>query len=527
MSHNIMCGNVHADNRQTLEQLIGSQSVFSSLERQFGLRRIDLLGATIIAAWLLSPLRGQASLRLLSTRISERHIEATVHYHAVDAFVNKSMLKPHMEEYNWPLYAPLFMSALQFARRNYNESRDLFGNIRIPDMASLTVNAPTPDHEWYNVTGASSFWYTSLLGRPVVDVPSSGNLTFMIESSYWEVHCGAFTDSVTFEDNKTIPGTIYTSSPYIGRVNQGWERPSFDLVQYTEYTESSGNNTRLVFKYVTRVDYNAFKYSNCTATLRNVESAVSCQAGTCDVQRMRTSTRGATSLSEFITSGITYAPFYFSMLCEFFPGTDSGPNLVKASEMVEQWIGDPSLSEIISNWGGWPSSNHTTLSPEIFSRRFQIALNTFWDSSMGFNYMAMNATSHFGDYNDTISAPWTAVDACGTDHDTEKYVCNITFAIITILISLLLFVAAATSAFLGSITKAPDILGYVSTLARDDPYFGKAVPSYHDGLQAARALRDVRVMIGDVQKDSEVGHIAFAASKEIDAKRVSKKRVYD
>lgn len=86
--------------------------------------------------------------------------------------------------------------------------------------------------------------------------------------------------------------------------------------------------------------------------------------------------------------------------------------------------------------------------------------------------------------------------------------------------------AASVSVILGVITRAPDVLGYVSTLARDDPYFDKYVPSHLDGLEATRALRDVRVIIGDVHQEAVVGHVAFA-SMHIGPGRVSKKRLYD
>ncbi|KAH7385587.1 hypothetical protein DE146DRAFT_212907 [Phaeosphaeria sp. MPI-PUGE-AT-0046c] len=503
----------------TLEQLIGSQSFFASIERQVGLRRMDLLGVTIIAAWLLSPLGGQASLRLLSTSRSEMVIDATVYYHKVDTFANSTMLDPHMEEYNWARYAPLFMSTLQFARQNFNQSRDLFGNIRIPDMTSLATGTDTSDAEWYSISDDSSPLYTSLLGSPVVGIPSSGNLTFMIESSYWEVRCGPFTSSESFENNATIPAGI-------GRVLPSFSGPTFDLVQW--YSRDD-NDTQPDFKYVTKFGYTTFKYSNCTAALRIVESEVGCQQGLCDVQRMRTSSQSASTLASLMAPKYTNHRFFFAMLCEFFPGADMGPTkkLSRVSELVEQWIWDPSLLNILQSFGAWRSVNITDLSPEVFSQRFQIALNTFWDSSLGFNHMATNATSQVHNYDNTISRPWTGTKAQGTDVDTERYVCNITFAILTIVISLLLFAAAATSAILGSITKAPDILGYVSTLARDDPYFGTTVPSHQSGLEAARTLRDVRVIIGDVRKESDVGHIAFAAAAAIDAERVKKKRAYD
>jgi hypothetical protein len=508
----------------TLEQLIGSQSVFSSIERQIGLRRVDLLGVAIITAWLLSPLGGQASLRLLSTRLSESATETTVYYHKIDTFGNSTILGEHMEEYYWSRYAPLYMTTLQFARQNFNESNDLLGNLRIPDIRSLGADtkASPPSSDWYSVSDATSTSYASLLGNPVVGIPSSGNMTFTIESNYWETQCGTFSDGVTFENNKSIP-------VYIGEVSQSWSSPSFDLVTWSSKT----NDTTRRFQYVTRTAYDEFKYTNCTADLRIVESEVDCRADTCNVQRMRLSSRDVAPFMIRITEkGLYRIPhsYAFAMLQEFFPGVDMGPGSAKwskTSSLIEQWICDPSLESILTNFNtGWRPANVTTLPQAKFNQRFQIALNTFWDSSLGYNYWAVNATSQDAIHDEKITASWTPVTAHGSRYHGEKYVCNVTFAICTIAISLFLFVAAIASTMLGFITKAPDILGYVSTLARDDPYFQKSVPSHQSGLEAARALRDTRVIIGDVHQDGHVGHIAFATVDKR-PERVTIDRLYD
>jgi hypothetical protein len=39
-------------------------------------------------------------------------------------------------------------------------------------------------------------------------------------------------------------------------------------------------------------------------------------------------------------------------------------------------------------------------------------------------------------------------------------------------------------------------------------------------------IRDVRVMVGDVHKNEDVGHVAFA-SADVGATRISSKRLYD
>lgn len=135
-----------------MEQLIGSQSFFASIERQFGLHRINSLGFFIIVAWSLSPLGGQSSLRLLSTKPSLEAINTTVQYQSIEGFGNRSLFDMHMGERSWASYAPPFMTALQTALKYANEPRDLFGNLRTPDIDSIpSDNMIVNTSDWQDI----------------------------------------------------------------------------------------------------------------------------------------------------------------------------------------------------------------------------------------------------------------------------------------------------------------------------------------------------------------------------------------
>ncbi|KAH6625403.1 hypothetical protein C7974DRAFT_200875 [Boeremia exigua] len=484
----------------TLEQLLGSQSFFASVERQFGMRRLNLLGIGIVVAWLLSPLGGQSSLRLLSTTVSEKVIQTPARYHAVDIFGRWNMYGEHLEDYYWSSYAPLFLSTLQTSRDNFNGSKDLFGNIRIPDITSLEHFKDTtpPSDDWYDVKDTPSVSYTSLLGSPIRDVPMTANVTFEIETGYWEILCDPF--SANF------------SLSLINDTRTGQNETSFDML--INAPDEGKNSTTVGFEYLTRVSYREAIRSNCTAEMRAVHSEVGCIEGVCDVQRMRLSNRDMWPIFDNTSSWDTVR-----YITQFLPGTDLGStSKLRVSELVEQWMTDPYLTNLITNypgsWGGVnPAQNLTT---QMFNRRLQMVINTFTDSWMGVDYRAGLDTE----------APWNSTEATGVEFDTERYVCNTTFAVLTIVISSLLFATAVASVVLGIVTRAPDILGYVSTLARDNPYLQEHVPSYLDGMEASRALRDVRVIVGDVQKDADVGHVAFA-SMHVGPGRISRTRNYD
>jgi hypothetical protein len=93
-------------------------------------------------------------------------------------------------------------------------------------------------------------------------------------------------------------------------------------------------------------------------------------------------------------------------------------------------------------------------------------------------------------------------------------------------ISFVLLLAANLSLLLGIFTRTPDVLGFVSMNARDNTHFSKYVPSHLDGKETARALRNVRVIIGDVKGEAEVGHIALT-TMDARPRRLSWTRHYD
>jgi hypothetical protein len=110
-------------------------------------------------------------------------------------------------------------------------------------------------------------------------------------------------------------------------------------------------------------------------------------------------------------------------------------------------------------------------------------------------------------------------------YSDEHYICNMTFASFLLIISCLLFLAGVATTFLMSMTLAPDTLGYISSYTRDNPFASVDQASHLDSLDRARALRNVRVTLGDTNIGSEPGHIAFCATAKV--QRLRKGRFYD
>jgi hypothetical protein len=90
----------------------------------------------------------------------------------------------------------------------------------------------------------------------------------------------------------------------------------------------------------------------------------------------------------------------------------------------------------------------------------------------------------------------------------------------------LLLIAGVISVLLESMTVAPDVLGYVSSLARNSRYLHlPKTSSAMSGGERARKLGEFEVMMQDVKANAEVGRIALGL-KHDGAQKLKPDRVY-
>ncbi|KAH6644427.1 hypothetical protein C7974DRAFT_371549 [Boeremia exigua] len=484
----------------TIERLVGCQSLFSTFERQFAFRRVDLLGFSLLVAWLLSPVGGQSSLRLLATEPLLVPVNSTVKYFPIEGYARQTHLyNKDIAETAWPLFAPLYMTALLTSRQYLNLPMDQFGNIKIPDLFQLkSYSSSAPTDAWTEIKEGSTPEYIFIIGIPIAGLPETGNTSFTMSSHYWSTECGPL-EPLTEYVNYTMQHT-----------------PSLSLVSNSSSENDANNSTQ--FKYQTR-----WITSQGHQRLKNGTLGRSCA-----VKAMRR----LPSNSETMFNSFESTAILFMTISANLPGADQGLQQEdsSSSELVEHWMMDPELSTF-----RWDRStdrsgveqrwvNVAELPTEKMSARLQVAINTYWQSALGSTIMMGNLTTQRVEQLEAtgFNYTWNTTELLGIRQDGEQYACNIWFAVITIVISLLLF--AVASLVLGVFTRAPDTLGFVSTSARDNPYITTQVPSHLDGLEAARALQHVRVRIGDVNRSGDVGHVAFA-SMDAEPERVSRKRL--
>jgi hypothetical protein len=510
----VLCAGSNHPLEQNLERLIGCQSIFSAFERQISLRRFDLLGVTILLAWLLSPLGGQASLRLLSTKPLVISYDSSIMYYPVEDYPKRTYIgSSRSAQENWPLFAPLYMTAVQTSRQSLIAPMDLFGNVKIPDITYLNngATAAATEYDWNYISNNTMVNYTSILGVPVVGVPASGNCSFDLLSHYWTVNCytlvslpqpvawrPGFTPNTTYPaDNKASNTTFQIL------VDTEQSTPGFIRFEYLSRRNESIEKTEL-------------SSARCSTWPLVVESHVRCHDRSCSVGAIRRVNR--TSVDVWGGPSPLSA---FQNISKWMPGADLGftQGIVSTSELIEHWMVNTDLGTL-----GNPETPFVDISRQLtltnFTRRLQTAINTFWDTTIGSGVRLNNLQPG----KDTTS--WTSVNIQPIQYQGEVYSCSVGLALLTIVISLVLFVAANISMLLGLLTRTPDILGFASVSTRDNPYFKQHVTSYLSGLEIARALRDVRVRIGDVKSEDNIGHIALA-TMDARPKKLSWTRLYD
>lgn len=435
-----------------------------------------------------------------------------------------------MASEGWPIFAPLYMTALQTSRTQSDSPVDMFGNVKIPDIETINTDNANSTDEWKSIDSSSNISYTSLLGIPVAGVPPTGNSSFIITSRYFAIDCFNVSYVANDTEHEFSTGASFRLWPSAITVNF-----SSAAVQYIELSS-----------LVNYVQLNtSVSVVNCSLTTRDIDSSIVCEGKACHVDAMRKSTTAAVGETEtglrgqgWSTTSNTQFNLPYATVGMRSHAAGGG---MTSSTMTEQWLVDPNTD--FTNFLGFV--NISSLDSHVLSSRLQMLYNTFWQTTYGARYLTGNL-SLGNDYYDnapmethsaTMEDPELKRDTISFNtsqarisrYDGEVYEFHWTYGVLLFVTSAVLLAAGLASLILKNLILAPDILGYASTSTRDnafvvlDPSIHQ--PSYTDGLHRARRLQDLRVIIADVKPESDIGQIAFTVVGE-DAKRLKRGRGY-
>lgn len=197
----------------SLEQLLGSRTVFATLYTQFRLLHSATTGLALVMLWILSPLGGQSALQILQTGLKSEETQGFLQQFNLNSqsqfadWIENSSGSFDTTESQKAVLNSMYTAALLSPDAVKASSMDLWGNVKVPYFSGAGGLGSTT---WIGVSSAYPDAYTSLVGIPTTEQPP-GNSSFSFESSYLDLQC---TNISTFfaQDYNTIDGFSETGS---------------------------------------------------------------------------------------------------------------------------------------------------------------------------------------------------------------------------------------------------------------------------------------------------------------------------
>ena len=493
---------------------MGSLTIFGTVELQFLLRTFDILGIGLIALWALSPLGGQASLRLLGTG-----------QHSTSSLQNVSYLGPDYESLlglggdSVPFYIDLidalYLSALLTPPAGQASPIDPWANVKTPAIENLESTSKSDADGWYDVhLGNTS--YSSLVGLPIDGIRKNGSYHFYVESLYMFLNCPTISYS-TLESGSSKGGfslDFVRNATISAHLQLLPNQTSYPTVK------PWGVN----FNAVSNLDVDDSFIANCTLTRSSVESNITCDHGSCSVTNIRR--------SQFDRRPPGYTPLFYGTgadnLEEYWPMSGGSGAHEGSSTPTEYFLADPTMESLASNLNGEVSL--AELSADLFSERFSVVFNTYYQCNLVPWFQTGNLPSNISALHEALAERGHGTFNTTTTTVTnfaDVYICNKMWAAILITASTFLLVCGMCGAIVKYRARGPRILGYVSTMTRDNPYIDLPPGGCTlDGLDRARLLKDLQVKLQDVAAEEEVGHIALGLAQAHDKGDLILDRLY-
>jgi hypothetical protein len=386
------------------------------------MRRFTVVGVNLLFLWALSPLGGQASLRLLNTSTSTAQHSAPLRYLSTGAGASVwAMTSGTYVETDGSLtqVEGLYAAALLGSNKVKEGPEDTWGNVKIPYMEYQNGTQTSTDG-WITVPSSSRSPedYVSLVGIPVVGRPSDQDGTFSLETTQLTVQCEPFT-SLTVgnrtdyaELERLVPGQIWQNmsarnSPWGDSSVAGGKTSTFFLQtdipldngsddgdgrfnSFTGYANTSMIDREFPKRKLTYVSSFGFgplsnttlNVANCSLGQIHTETIVNCVKESCAAVKIRP------SRSDLRDTQVT--PFDHILISQLalaaFPKAFGWS---RGSNPTEQFIFNTTsfqLASPTSNLGinpGWVDM--ASLAPDVFAKRLALVLNTYYQLTIAPN----------------------------------------------------------------------------------------------------------------------------------------------
>lgn len=294
---------------------MSSKSVFATVESKVSLRRISVIGTLLTLIWALSPLGGQASLRLFYHNVPYNVSEDEVKYLPTG--------RMNSTQYGWNVlrsdvldneqYLPLtiltviYSSALLAPAAIKSSRRDIWNNVKIPRREVMFGQHAQPDGWIFveNVTITEDF--VTLTGIPHTSLATPPNATarFAVEYEYTDFQCTNY--STGEPEDPSFPSLI--GYPWVksnGSTITSWDGKTLDLIKKSAFigfhdieamSSHSGSHQPSVKATMTvamrntgRIIYSEpWDLKNCSMEQVFLQARIACKDDRCAVDAIRPS----------------------------------------------------------------------------------------------------------------------------------------------------------------------------------------------------------------------------------------------
>jgi hypothetical protein len=516
----------------SLEYLLGSRTVFNAVTTPLKLRSMSALAPFLILLWALSPLGGQASLRLVEITPTTIATSSPVQYLEFKSHIGNTGIHASGADSSLAGAVGAFTAALSSPRSVKLGGQDVFGNIKIPLLEAFESSEAHNDSDgWYAVQELANVTYASILGLPVTGYSLGKNTTFTLQTSYLYTACTvARVEGFSLGAVGQWLDYMWSSRSMNGSFSNGRtlliEIGHMPLHDTNSALVTTGYDPIPMGLLFTSFTWDGVTKSTCTATTSHAEVDVSCHNNNCTAVRARRSTESdATPIPTVLDFnfveryGGSMIPWYF--FDSFVNATDTPWDYVWPSEEksspLEIYFTEPDVPYTMSSDDIWHGDVIWPIGDRLFSHRFSQLINSWWIA----NAAPFEVSGNFNPLDPTRKLPPRYQFRNATASVTPDLLvlrCHRVWLTVLVVASLTMFLAGILAAILGALRKGPDVLDYSTSLLRDSHFVNLGpLPSTEDAIGLARKLKNVTVVLGDSQPDRTVGRMAIGTTDSVKA----------
>lgn len=468
----------------------------------------------LIPLWALSPLGGQAALRVVRSEGAYKPFNFTY----LDILTSPSIIDGSS---NRAVYGNVvltaFNAALSSLSTSKDSSRDINGNVKIPMLEALSAYPNVDDLGWQDVTSVSDIVYSSLAGVPHLRSMDPDRSQFNLESAYMYANCSLGTETQKTRFFRTLVmsnATFPTDSMSPIVTNELHLAISMDR-DHNATTHRPRNIT--IWSEVMHRDSGSWELTTafCTITASYVEAQVDCEGESCKTSSIRKSkmprpNANLTALDGIYNPNATQGATMLNADLQFFQLLINATTIDRSGTH----IGRPSPFEYYFIDPDSPFSLPVdvdvpilySVGDRLFSQRLTQLLNTMWLDSVAPYALTDNFTNPSnGDYH--------IAEVEGTVYSSQQILrCNSAWLAVLFVTSLVMLAAGIGTAVLDALRRGPDVLDSFVFALRDNRYVQLSMgSSMDDSADMAKRLRKEKVRFGDVRAEEDVGHVAIGS----------------